>query len=530
VRYIGHAAGEIDVPPVLVLNKLIIADNSGIETSRIRMFALNSDGAADQEVGSQRLAGLVLTPLQTAGRRIAAVTSRGQAAVFEASAENNKTALTLLASRDAQDGEPLAHFALLHDGHLWIAGDRLNKLAIQPTGNQLPVRSIERDYRGDAFDYPLQAVGEALIHLRRPAGRPGAALAACDSEGRPLWEVELATPPAGPPSVDASGLTITAGAASGAVYLLDREAITRRIQNQAERLSSPPAKLPPMTDSAALAEGRLVLGGVGAKHVLHYRPGDPRQSLRAIELAGPLSCAPIAWRDGFVTATDVGQVTLHSAEDGAPVATPFQPELKPGREYHWLRPAVVGDGAESRLVISDGVEKVYAVGLNAQPQPHLAAVTSVNVGGSPLASPLAVVGNLVLAGNQAGQLARFTLPDLKPAEAIDLGGRVTWGPHPAGQGVLIATDGGELLMASTKGAIAWRQALKRGQLGGLPLVDGDAALVLYPDGGIARISLADGSEQAFAELGQSAVAGPVAFGPRLVVSGADGTLLVVNRP
>ncbi|HEX6962179.1 MAG TPA: PQQ-binding-like beta-propeller repeat protein [Lacipirellula sp.] len=530
VRYIGHAAGEIAVPPALVLNKLIIADNSGLETSRIRMFTLNADGAADQEVGTRRLAGLVLTPLQTAGRRVAAVTSRGQAAVFEASTENDETALSLLAARDAQRDQPLAHFALFHDGHLWIAGNQLNKLAVQPTGNQLTVRSIERDYRGDAFDYPLQAAGETLIHLRRPAGKAGARLAASDSEGQPLWEVELATPPAGAPSVDASGLTITAGAASGAVYLLDREAMTRRVQNEAVQLDSLPAKLPPMTDSAALTEGRLVLGGRGAKYVLHYRPGDPRQPLRAVELAGPLSCAPISWRGGFATATDVGQVTLHSAEDGSPVATPFQPELKPGREYHWLRPAVVGEGDDSRLVISDGVERIYVVGLNAQPQPHLAATASVNVGGSPLVSPLAVVGSQVLAGNAAGQLARFTLPELKPSEPIDLGGRVTWGPHTSGQGALLATDGGELLLVSAEGAVAWRRPLEHGQLGGVPLVDGGTALVLSRDGGIARINLADGSEQAFAELGQSAVAGPVAFGPRLVVSGADGTILVINRP
>jgi PQQ-like domain len=530
VRYIGHAAGEVAVPPALVLNKVIVADNSGLETSRIRMFSLNADGAADREVRSHRLTGLVLTPMQTAGRRIAAVTSRGQAAVFEATAENDQAAFTLLASREAQGGEPLAHFALLHEGHLWIAGNQLQKLAIQPTGNQLPVRSIDRDYRGDAFDYPLHAVGQTLVHLRRPAGRPGAALAAGDSEGRPIWEVELAVPPAGAPSVDASGLTITAGAASGAVYLLDRDAMTRRVQNEAERLDSPPAKLPPMTDSAALAEGRLVLGGVGAKHLLHFRPGDPRESLRAIELTGPLSCPPIAWREGFTTATDVGQVTLHSTEDGSPLATPFQPELKPGREYHWIRPAVAGEGPDSRLVISDGVEKVYLVALEPQPQPHLAAVVSANIGGSPLTSPLAVVGNQVVAGNDAGHLARFTLPDLQPAEAIDLGGRVAWGPYPAGEGALIAIDGGELLLVNPDGAIAWRQPLKRGQLGGVPLFDGGEALLLYPDGGVARISLADGSEQAFAELGQSAVAGPIPFGPRLIVSAADGTLLVLNRP
>jgi hypothetical protein len=62
------------------------------------------------------------------------------------------------------------------------------------------------------------------------------------------------------------------------------------------------------------------------------------------------------------------------------------------------------------------------------------------------------------------------------------------------------------------------------------LVDGDQAFLLSPTAGIARISLNDGAEQSFAKLGQPAVKGPVAFGPRLIVAAPDGTLLVVNRP
>jgi hypothetical protein len=325
-------------------------------------------------------------------------------------------------------------------------------------------------------------------------------------------------------------LTITAGTASGAVYQLDREAMSRRVQDHAERLNAAPAMLPPMTDAAPLPQGQLVLGGVGSKHVLQYRPDDPRQSLRAIELAGPLSCAPIAWRDGFVTATNVGQVTLHNA-DGSLAAAPFQPELTPGREYRWLRPAAVfGEGNDSQLVITDGVGRVYVVSVKPQPQPHLATTAEVAVGGSPLISPMGVVGNHIVAGDEAGRLARFTLPELKPAEAIDLGGRVVWGPHPTGDGALLATDGKELLMVNAAGAIVWRQPLERGQPAGVPLVAGNDVFVLYASAGVARLSLADGSEQAIADLGQTAVAGPVAFGPRLVVSGADATLLVIDRP
>ncbi|MBA3482782.1 MAG: PQQ-binding-like beta-propeller repeat protein, partial [Pirellulales bacterium] len=199
VHYVGHAAGGAAVPPVLALNKVIVADNTGAETSRVVALSLNEQGVIENDVASHRLSGLVTTPLQTAARRVAAVTTLGQAAVFEVSAANDKAGLTILASREAQKEEPLAQFALLHDGHLWVAGNQLTKLAILPTGNQLPVRGLERNFRGDAFDYPVQTAGKLLIHLRRPAASAGAIVAATDAEAAPVWETHLAVPPAGPP-------------------------------------------------------------------------------------------------------------------------------------------------------------------------------------------------------------------------------------------------------------------------------------------------------------------------------------------
>jgi outer membrane protein assembly factor BamB len=530
VHYLGHSAGSITAPPALALNKVIVAHNSGAETSRIRALALNDEGVVANEVASHRMSGLVITPLQVAARRVAAVTTLGQAVVFEASGGNDESALTILAGREPQNRDPLAQFALLHEGHLWLAGRQMTKLAILPTGNQLPVRALERDYRGDAFDYPLQAAGDLVIHLRRPASQAGAIVAAMHAEAGPTWETRIAVPPAGPPAVDASGLRITAGAASGAVFLLDREAMARRVQNDAERLSGTQADAAVMTDSLALAQGSLILGGVGTSKLLLFRPDDPRQSLKAVELTGPLSCQPVAWRNGFVSAANVGQVTLHNADDGSPLATPFQPELTPGQKYNWLRPATIGTGVESQLVVSDGGAKLYLLSVEPQPQPHLKAVATVDVGASPLTTPLAVVGNQVFAGNEAGQLARYALPELTAGAPIGLGGRVSWGPHVAGEGVLVGVESGELLMVSGDGAVRWRHPLKHGTPGGAPLTDGENAFLLFPAAGLARIALADGAEGAFAELGQPAVAGPVAFGPRLVVSAPDGTLLIVNRP
>jgi len=59
---------------------------------------------------------------------------------------------------------------------------------------------------------------------------------------------------------------------------------------------------------------------------------------------------------------------------------------------------------------------------------------------------------------------------------------------------------------------------------------GEEIFLAWPRGGLFRIALGDGREVAQSDLAQPVVAGPVAFGRRLILSSHDGTLLVVDRP
>lgn len=530
VHYLGHAPGGVATPPITVLDKVVVADNSGAETCTLRVLGLDDQAAVAKDVTSRRLRGLIVNPLQVAGRRFATVTTLGEATVFQVAPGAGKGSVTVLAAREPQDAEQLARFAMLDGSNLWIGGRQLTKLAVAPTSNQMTVQSLDRNFQGDVFDYPLQAAGGALIHVRRPAGRAGAIVAATDAAtNRTAWETELAVPLAGAPAVDSAGANIAAGSAGGAVFVLDRDAMTRRVQDQAARLPGP-AAAKPFTACVDLGQSRLVLGAVESPALLHFRPGAPRQALTAVNLPSPLACDPVAWRDGFVAASAVGQVFFYNADTAVQAAVPFQPELTPGRSFQWTRPAVAGEGADQQLAISDGVEKVYLLSLAAQPEPHLEAVAKVDVGPAAITSPLAVVGNRVIAGTTAGKLASFTLPELTPAEPVDLGGHIVWGPFPAEDGALAALDSEELIGISADGAVRWRQPLKHGKLGGEPIVAGGEAILLCPAGGVARISLADGAEAAYVQLNQPAVAGPTALGQRLVLGAVDGTLLIVNRP
>jgi outer membrane protein assembly factor BamB len=550
VFYLGHARGSLRVPPVTLLNKVAVAVNAGAMTCQLRLLGSDETGVVNGEVARARLQGLVTTRLLAAGRRLVALTSQGIVTVYEIGTGEDSTALTLLAQREAEKGDPAARFGLMQqdpDGsqwYVWVAGTKLNQLAILPTGGRLPVRDIDQIYLADLFDHPLQIAGKLLIHVRHPAGQAGAIVAAMDSTtGGTLWETEVAVPLAGPPVVDMRGPWITAATATGAIYDLDRAAMGRRVQDQARRLAlyqggkGQGGKELPLTESVSLGGGRIVFAaGQGARQLLFYQRDAQPTPLRRIPLASRSACPPVAWAGGVVAPTRIGQVFYFDAAALAATAldgtedqstyVPFQPPLQARAEHVWLSPAIAGE----RLVLSDGREKVYLLQRLAEPQPHLEAQAEMEVGPSALVTPLAVQGDVVVAGTEDGKLARFALPSLQSQTPVDLGANVVWGPYAIGDRFLLATAGDELVCLDSSGAIDWRQPTEVSGPNGRPLLVGDEVLLLWQNNSLSAMELESGQSRAKWDLAQPVVSGPVAFGNRLVVSSHDGTLLVVDCP
>ncbi|MCG8448537.1 MAG: PQQ-binding-like beta-propeller repeat protein, partial [Pirellulales bacterium] len=288
--------------------------------------------------------------------------------------------------------------------------------------------------------------------------------------------------------------------------------------------------LPALQESIDLGLGRLAASVVGTDSVVHFRPGAPRKPLHVIRLASPTSCSLLAWGEKFVVPTEIGQVFLFDSESGQQIGSPFQPALSPNTSYHWRTPTLYGSGENSQLLLSDGEKRIYRLALVADPQPHLSAEAEADVGPSPLNTRLSANGELVCAGTKDGGIALYQLPSLKVQPAVDLGAQVVWGPFAVGGTWLMATDTEELVALDARGRIAWRQPLARGPTAGSPLWDGQDLFVLWQQGGLSRIGLAEGKEVGYVALEQPTIAGPVSFGKRLVVSTSDGTLLVVERP
>ena len=122
VYFLGHAKGSVTTPPVCVLNKVIVAVAKGISTSNLEILNTTADGIPNQRATSRRLAGLVNTRLLAQGRRLVALTSSGQIAVYEVGSGTGDEALTPIATREPESGSLLARFGHLSKGHIWVAG------------------------------------------------------------------------------------------------------------------------------------------------------------------------------------------------------------------------------------------------------------------------------------------------------------------------------------------------------------------------------------------------------------------------
>jgi outer membrane protein assembly factor BamB len=214
-----------------------------------------------------------------------------------------------------------------------------------------------------------------------------------------------------------------------------------------------------------------------------------------------------------------------SAAEGKPLAAPFQPPLAVGTTVTWRAPAVIDD---EQFVVTDGAKKIYLVEFRGGDVPTLEATGEAEVGESPLVTPLAIAGKLVVAGTQDGKCATFRADNLEPQPAIELGSVLVWGPYSAGEIAIAATADGRLVGLGGNGQTVWERPFDKGRIVGPPSIDAGECLLATDTGNILSLSLSDGSDLSGIKLDEPVAGGLARVAGSLVVAGRDGTLLLVD--
>jgi outer membrane protein assembly factor BamB len=531
VFYLGQSSGSIRVPPAPVLDRLAVLENDGVATCRMRILSLDEQGAVAAVETERRLKGLAAAPPLVTGRRLIVVTDRGELDAFDVATEAGANSLTQVATREPTSREPLVRYALLTQGAVWIGDNQLTKYAVLPTGDRMPVQTIDDSFVRSTFDHPLALFGSVLVHVRRVDGEAGVVVTAIDAEsGRTLWKNVLAVPPAATPIVDDAARTLALADVNGSIYRFDEAALRARVQDEplsTSALTSSATKLTSGTDLGA-GRGAFAAPGDGRQLVL-YDPSAAKNPVRRMTLPSTVACPTSAFGAGVLVPLEVGQVFYLDPANGQSLATPFQPRLEPGTKVLY-QPACQVDESGRQFVITDGQGKIYLAELVPGPQASFKIVAEQSVGAFPIVSRLLALDNVAFAACDGGQLTRYTLPALTNAGQTNLPGDVAWGPYRAGNLVIVATANGQLVAVGADGTIAWADAIKEGELAGPPLAADDGILLAYRKGVLERLNLADGQIAGRLDVEHPLEAGPVRLLDKIVLTTHDGTLLVVKQP
>jgi outer membrane protein assembly factor BamB len=533
VEYIGHSPSSIAVPPIWILNHLILFENDGPDYCTMRVYSTNDDGLDLKPAQNPvTLRGHVTVEPQIEGRRVTVATNLGEVAILDVDRDNPKNKVFKLVNLIENETAPKTTWPLSVGSDLWLASTRLIYYQVQVTSQKLNRQWLNED--GDQFTGRPQKVDDVVVTSRYVRGNLGVRVSAIKpTTGEPVWETDIGVPIA---SIAADPKGITAITTQGAVFALNGasfeekkavDAIENLARNQRTMLFSNPI---PLKDSriALLNQSKgnqlLVVDAskraAGLSRMMAMDLGDAYPIGEAIGVGGGFLVFPL----------DNGQLVMLDPEKGKLVGAPFQPAIQAGERPVWLNPVVLAD--KQTLLAADQKRNLYK--LNAARQLRL--VTSVPLDRA-LKGRLGLIKETLVAVSVASgsdQIEFYDSNELKKLGEVPLEGRVVWGPYafdtPESSLVLVHSDIDGLMAFNEQGKKLWSQSMDKRVLVGKPTVlDSDVLLATY-NGELLRVSRSDGVIVASTDIRETIYGAPLVLPNGMLVPGDEGVILTAPVP
>ena len=528
VLYLGHEPGSISASPVIISKYLVLAENVGADSAKLRILALEPKDKKPAPFLLQEitLEGHVDTAPVVSGPRMLVTTDQGRVYALGISRVNAARPLEKVGQLQTSTTKNLVRYPLLVGDQFWVADDHLNKYEIQASLGTLKAKwSTCKD---SVFLQPIKTIGNCVFSARRRVGLPGIVVSAIGIDQPDVfWETYLAVGPAVEPFVGAGENNVTIVTSLGGVFEINTNTLESGKQsvldnplvaiNQIQR---------PVSGVARMRDGLLIVStGRGSEQLEVFDPQATPKKFRPLVLPDALAANPIAFGKGIIAPCVAGQVFVLNPRSGGRLLEPFQPKQSATDRPDWQLPVDAGDS----VLLSDGRKTLYRLGAVQQPKAHLAALNTVELDARMVTVP-SIVGKTAYVVDEKDNLHPLALPKLDPGKPQPLGGRCTWGPYSVGDSLLVANDADKLLCFDADGKLSWSAGLIHGRPVGRPLaVGGDFILASY-DGVVWRVAAATGKESAKLETGHSLGAGPVLLGDKLLLCGHDGSLYLIDQP
>lgn len=536
VVYVGHNPGSIVVPPIWVLNQLILFENAGPDHCLMRVYTTNDDGLELTQIQNPvRFKGHVVVEPQVEGRRLAVATNLGEIAILDVEITNPKDKVFKMVNLVSNEAAPKVTWPVMAGTDLWLASNRLAYYQIQITGQKLNSMWLKEDL--DDFTARPIKIGEVMVHSRIVRGNKGVRVAAIDPKsGNAYWETDIGTPVA---SMTAEPNQTVAVTTQGATYNVapgsfatgnsnatPNQAIENMGRNQRSMLFASPIRLD---------DGRSVLlnSAQGSQLLLvdPSRAAGWTTKMVNVDLGGSYPIAEsLAVGKALLIPLENAQLMMIEPESGKAIGTPFQPTISAGERPKWMNPVLLAD--RQSVVVADEKRNLYKLStgkqlrlLNSQPlekalKGRMEVLNDVVVGVSP--------------GASGDVLDFYESGEFKKIASLNFEGRFAWGPFAVDTGTgtigVALSDLEGLVAFNSEGKSLWNVPLPQTVLIGNPISESGELLLASTTGEMLRISVADGKLLSTSQVGEPIAGTPVVTPTGLLVPGDEGSLLRVPLP
>ena len=535
--YIGHEKGTVSVPAISLQGSeaghVFVIENAGVDFALMHVLKCDTQGGALK--ASQppfRLQGNVtVPPVMVLGRRMIVLTDRGQIAVFDIE-QTAKVAeqVSMVAEQVGSYDSPTSTKMAVGKNQMWVTGTRIGRFELQVSTGR-----VVRDWitsEGDAFIGTPLLIGDTLIHARVLRGTSGVRVTACElTKGTAYWETDVGVPVA-MLAMKPDGKGFYAVTSQAALFELDGQSLaegatTGPVENPGGNGVAKRFEFPLRIDD----QRSVMLNQEPGGQICVYDATRAREKLRLIQLALPSGSngkQGIFAGDGLMVTLNSGRIMLCDWQTGGSLGSPFQPASEPGKSVVWMQPVALSSDA-NQVVIADDRKKLYRLRVAEQ----VRELASVDLD-EPLLGPMSAIADTIVA-SVAGPAADFVVcfngTSLEETARTLLDGRITWGPFPAGESVMLQTNDGLLRGFDAKG---------KPTIAPLPLPPGllvhgvkrigDKLIIAGKSGWLVAIDAASGKMTGKTNLGQPLSGLPLEAGKKLLVPGTEGVVYITEIP
>ena len=516
VSLTGHAAGALDTPGQTLGQLIVICENDQLDSAAVKVFRIEAESGALQQVASERIPGQVRQTPVARGNLLFVSSTPERITAFSISDDAGQPPLTRLSGIQIPDPKEVKTFLVPGpEGMLWAAGSALRKLRLAADGIELRPGSLAPG----RHTQPPQESGNHLFVARTLPSAAAVYVSRADRDAMTgSWRTILG---ARPVAVAAGGEDATIVTEAGLVATVNPSDLDQNRFLESRPLSQWEDESPIPIDGASLDGARAVVWRGGKSPLLWLfgageLPGPPRNLKAALE------CAPITVGEGLILPMP-GRLSWMPQTTGAPAIEDFLlpvtgEEAAPGTRWQSL--VSLGD---DRLAACDATGLLRMLRVRREPLPHLDEVASLALD-FPLSRPLASTGErLVIVLKDEVRL--LDPAGLRPVAEATLPG-ISGGPWSVDGLVFIELEE-RLLVALDETTLEERWRFETGgPIASHPLRMSDGWCIASQTGSIIELT-EEGIERRRVALAEP-LTGLETIGERLVAISLDGSLLAID--